>query len=65
MEVKDGKAVMKNTGSLPAVGVNVGRPGHAGTFFADENYLWLDPGETKSVPVNETEGLKVFGWNLQ
>jgi hypothetical protein len=46
------------------VGVNVGRTGHADTFYADANYFWLDPGETKSVKVNETEGLKVSGWNL-
>ena len=64
LEIKDGAAVMKNTGTLPAVGVNVGRPGHAHTFYANENYFWLDPGETKTVKVNETEGLKVFGWNL-
>ncbi|MFZ4776201.1 MAG: LamG-like jellyroll fold domain-containing protein [Terrimicrobiaceae bacterium] len=64
LEVKDGKAIMKNTGKLPAVGVNVGRTGHADTFYADANYFWLDPGETKSVKVNETEGLKVSGWNL-
>jgi beta-mannosidase len=56
---------MKNTGSLPAVGVHVGRPGHADTFFADENYLWLEPGETKSVKVSDTKGLVLNAWNKE
>jgi beta-mannosidase len=65
LDIKDGMAIMKNTGSLPAVGVNVGRPGHADTFYADENYFWLDPSETKSVKVSDTRGLVLNAWNLE
>jgi beta-mannosidase len=56
---------VKNTGPLPAVGVNVGRPGHLDTFTADDNYFWLDAGESKTVKVSETEGLVLGGWNIK
>ncbi len=37
--------------------------GHWALFTAAENYLWLEPGETKRIPVNTTEGLTVEAWN--
>ncbi len=52
-----------NRGSVPAVGVRVLRKGHLDTFFADRNYLWLDPGETTAIEVNESDGLSVEAWN--
>ena len=58
-----GKVTVRNEGAAPAVGVNVSRPGHAETFFIDENYFWLDPGESKTVLVNDAEGTTVDGWN--
>jgi beta-mannosidase len=56
--------VITNDGEVPAVAVSIERPGHADTFHASENFVWLDPGESKTVEVNATEGLKLEGWNL-
>ncbi|MFC2091036.1 glycoside hydrolase family 2 protein, partial [Bacteroidota bacterium] len=50
------EVVIKNTGSLPAVAVNVSRPGHLDTFTISDNYFWLDAGEEKIVRVNATDG---------
>ena len=55
---------MTNTGSLPAVAVNVARPGHLDTFRVSDNYFWLDAGESQTVEVNSTEGLTTGGWNV-
>ena len=64
MKVANGTAELKNTGSLPALGVSIGRPGHLDTFTAEENYFWLDAGEAKTVKVSDVEGLAVGGWNV-
>jgi beta-mannosidase len=64
LQVKNGQAVVSNTGLVPAVGAAVLRPGHLDTFTADENYFWLDPGESKTVGVNAGEGLQLSAWNL-
>ena len=63
--IEGDKAVVKNTGPLPAVGVNIARPGHMDTFQPEDNFFWLEPGETKSVKVNDTNGLVVKGWNVE
>ena len=60
---KQGQAVVTNKGTVPAVGAAVLQLGHLDTFTADANYFWLDPGESKVVHVNSTDGLKVEGWN--
>jgi beta-mannosidase len=60
----DRQLIVRNDGKVPAVGVNVSRPGHGDTFFAEENYFWLNPGESKSVAVNATAGVVAQGWNL-
>ena len=57
--------VVKNEGSLPAVGVEISHPGHLDEFFAEDNYFWLEPGETKTVSVNVIEGLSVKAWNAE
>jgi beta-mannosidase len=63
VEVREGKVVVKNDGTLPAVGVEISQPGHLDEFFAEDNYFWLDPGETKIVPVNAVKGRSVKAWN--
>ena len=63
--IEGDKIVVKNIGEIPAVGVNLGRPGHLDTFSADDNYFWLDPGESKTVKVSDTKGVMVDGWNIQ
>jgi beta-mannosidase len=60
----DRQLIVRNEGKLPAVGVNASRPGHGDTFFAEENYFWLNPGEAKNLVVSTTEGVVVQGWNL-
>lgn len=61
---KQGKSVtVKNTGTLPAVAVNISRPGYLHIFTVSDNYFWLDPGEEKAVEVDDTEGVAVSAWN--
>ena len=59
----DGAVTVANTGPLPAVGVHLSRPGHADTFEASEGYLWLEPGESRTIRVNTTDGVIVEAWN--
>lgn len=65
MQIHGNKVLVKNEGSLPAVGVNISRPGHLDTFTIDDNYFWLNPGESHSVTVNSSEGLVLDAWNLE
>jgi beta-mannosidase len=64
MSVDEDAVVLVNEGPTPAVGVHVERPGHAHTFTADDNFLWLDPGESARIAVSHTKGLSLGGWNL-
>ena len=48
-----------------AFGVEICRPGHAHDFTVSDNYLWLDPDETRSMAANATEGLAVGAWNAE
>jgi len=63
LRVEGDRAIVTNTGDLPAVGVAVLRPGYLDTFTADDNYFWLDAGEGKAVRVSDTDGLTVEAWN--
>ncbi len=63
MHVEDGNAAITNDGAMPAVAVHIQRPGHADTFMANDNYFWLNPGETVTVGVNEPDGLTIAAWN--
>ena len=63
MKTLDGKVTVTNDGDLPAVAVNILRLGHLDTFTADDNYFWLESGESKSLTVNATEGLTLGAWN--
>jgi beta-mannosidase len=63
LTVGAGVAAVQNTGRLPAVAVNVARPGHLDTFTVSDNYFWLDPGETRTVDVDAADGLTVSAWN--
>jgi hypothetical protein len=47
------------------VGVNLVQPGHADAFMPEDNFFWLDAGETKRVKVNDASGVMVKGWNLE
>jgi beta-mannosidase len=63
LDTRRGKAVVTNKGPVPAVGVVVQRLGHLDTFTASENAFWLDPGETKMIEVNSTDGLTLEAFN--
>lgn len=57
------KVIITNVGDLPAVAVEVTRPGHAHEFVASDNNVWLNHGETIEIEVNCVEGIEVSAWN--
>jgi beta-mannosidase len=62
----DGNTVtLTNTGAVPAVAATLQRPGHSDTFTANRNFLWIDPGESATVDVNDARGLDARAWNVQ
>jgi beta-mannosidase len=58
-----GMATVTNQGALAAVGVTLAQPGHADTFLPADNCFWLEPGESRSIDVNQCSGLTVGAWN--
>jgi beta-mannosidase len=60
---KGRRVTVANTGRVPALAVNIARPGHLDTFTVSDNYLWLDAGESRTVVVNDARGLTVSAWN--
>ena len=64
-EARGNDVIVRNTGSLPAVAVDVSRPGHLDTFTVSDNYFWLDAGEAATVEVSEVDGLVVSAWNAE
>ena len=64
LEIRANKAVVRNTGKVPAAGVNLEAPGRADQFVASDNFFWLDAGESAEVDVNITTGLSANAWNL-
>ena len=65
LSIESGEAIIRNTGSRPAVGAAVLRLGHLASFSASDNYFWLEPGESKGIRVNDTEGLTAHAWNVE
>ena len=65
LRAANGRAVVTNEGSLPAVAAAISRPGHLDTFTAEENYFWLDAGQSKTVAVSTCDGLTVEAWNAK
>lgn len=63
LSIQGKHVVVANTGNLPAVAVDVSRPGHLDTFEVSDNYFWLDAGESAKVEVNSITGLSVSAWN--
>jgi beta-mannosidase len=64
-KAQDGNVAVRNEGTLSAVGVEISLPGRSHEFSAEDNYFWLEPGETKAVPVNMADGLSVKAWNAE
>jgi hypothetical protein len=63
MKVEGTNVTLTNSGSLPAVAAHVLRPSHLDTFTADDNYFWLEPGESRLIIVNDSQGLTAGAWN--
>ena len=59
-----GKARVKNTGEVAAVGVFIECVKRAADFYASDNFLILQPGEEREVDVNFSDGLTVRGLNI-
>ena len=63
-EQKGRNVLLTNVGEKPAIGVSIEMPGKSAVFYASDNYLWIEPGESVSVQVNCDGKVKVNGWNL-
>jgi beta-mannosidase len=63
LSVAEGAASVANTGSVPAIGVCVRRPGNAHTFTPGDGFLWIDPGETRVIAVDSADGLAIEALN--
>lgn len=64
------KLKIKNTGEIPAFMTKVDVSGVKRAFYASDNYLWLQPGETKEIIMNilwrekkDNAVLTVDAWN--
>ncbi len=58
-----GKVTVTNAGDLPAVGVTVECPDKDTTFEVEDSVLFLKAGESVTLTVNETEGVRIKAWN--
>ncbi len=52
LKIEKQKAIITNTGRIPAVAVNLVCPGYMDRFMASDNFFWLDAGESKTVDIN-------------
>ena len=62
-DLQGDNVIVANTGELPAVAVDVARPGHLDSFTVSDNFFWLDAGETATVEISDVDGLVVSAWN--
>ena len=65
LQVEGNTVTLSNIGGVPAVAAHVLRPGHLDTFTIDDNYFWLDAGESKKLTVNDSEGLVAGALNVK
>ena len=57
--------ILTNKSDIPAVAVNFQCAGVTDTFRPEDNYFWLEPGETKTVHCNFTTGVTgITGFNV-
>lgn len=62
--VEDNVYTITNTGNYPAVGVHFDCAAVSNTFIPEDNYFFMNPGETKTVSVNSTQGVDgISFWN--
>jgi len=63
LEKKNGAAVITNIGRVPAVGVHFECVKISDSFVCADNYIWLEPGETRTIAVNRDDYDGVQAWN--
>ncbi len=56
--VSGNTCTVKNTGTKPAVGVQIQVPATSDTTTLGDNYLWLEPGETVDIPVSDGKAVE-------
>lgn len=62
--VENNVYTITNTGDNPAINVHFDCADVSTTFRPEDNYFWLEPGESKEVRVNSTQGVKgITSWN--
>ena len=57
------QVTVSNTGSLPAVGVQILAREQPERFTVSDGLFWLDVGESRELKVTTTEGLRAIAWN--
>lgn len=63
LTIEGNSLIVKNTGSKPAVAVNFDCTDISDTFMVEDNFFWLDAGETKSVKANRMDIAGIRAWN--
>jgi beta-mannosidase len=64
LKVDGSNVIVTNTGTVPAVAASIQQPGHSDTFMTSRNFLWINPGESQTIGVNDINGLVVGAWNV-
>ena len=64
MTVNDGRVSISNVGNFPAVGVFIENLPHDTEFTVSDNFLFLEPGEERTLNVNISDGISVRGLNF-
>ena len=62
-QVNGESVTVTNTGTVPAVGEEISSLGHSHEIMLEDNYFWLNSGESKTVKTNFTENIVVEAWN--
>lgn len=65
MERTGNIVTLTNTGKYPAIGVHIEAPEKMDQLIVSENYIWLNPQESKILKINLESPVIVKGWNLQ
>ncbi len=56
-QLTNNTCTVRNTGAVPAVGVNLLVPSVSDRFVCSDNYFWLEPGEVKTIQISEATGI--------
>lgn len=64
LSVENDLCIVTNRGHLPAVAVHLAVKDQMHEFKPDDNYFWLEPGETRHVKTNIAAGVEVSAWNV-